>query len=130
MLRTTVVVTFSLLTLLAAGCTKSEASGRNGTALSLTKPSGQTLTQGGSNRVNIAVDRTGFADAVTVAFSNLPSGVRVEGDSIPAGSSSKDFVLIAAPDAAIVNNQIVTVQAKGAGINTSQTFELTVKSKS
>jgi len=112
------------------GCTKeSAASGRSGTRLALNKPADQTMKQGDSNKVAVSVDRTGFADAVNVKFSNLPAGVRVTEESIPAGDSSRDFVLVAAPEAAVVTKQIVTVQARGQGIDTSTTFELTVKPK-
>jgi hypothetical protein len=133
MQRAAFVTAVSLFALLAftPGCSKeSAASGREGTRLALTKPSDQTLTQGESNDISISIERTGFADAVQVSFSNLPRGVRVDESAIPAGDNSKKFVLIAAPDAAVVTKQIVTVQARGAGITTPQTFELTVKPKS
>lgn len=123
----------SLVTLLAVttSCGKeAAASGRSGTRLALTAPSNQRLAQGQSNKVTITVERTGFADAVQISFSNLPSGVRVEGDSIPAGEASKEFVLVAEPTAALVEKAIVTVAAKGSGITTSQTFEVSVKAKS
>lgn len=128
MLRTLVAVA-SLLSLLAsAGCAKkSTASARDGTRLSLKEPSDQTVKQGDTNRVAIKIDRVGFAEPVKVTFSNLPQGVRVEEDTIPAGDESKDFTLVAAADAAVVNKQIVTVHAHGNGIDTAQTFELTVK---
>jgi hypothetical protein len=131
-MRFSSIVTVSAIALcaLTAGCAKeSAASGRSNTRLALSKPSNQSLTQGTSNEVKVSVDRTGFADAVQVEFSNLPRGVRVEGNSIPAGDESRDFMLIAAPDAQVVNNQIVTVHARGQGIDLSQTFELTVKPK-
>ncbi len=128
----TTKVLLSLVTLVAVttSCGKeSAASGRTGTRLALTAPANQQLVQGQSNKITIAVERTGFADAVQIAFSNLPSGVRVEGDAIPAGDSSKAFVLIADPTAALVEKAIVTVAAKGSGISTSQTFEVSVKAK-
>ena len=120
----------SLITLLAATacCTKeSSASGKMGTRLALSKPADQEMVQGGSNKVAVSIQRTGFAETVHVTFSNLPSGVTVMDEAILPGDSSRDFVLVAAPDAGVVEDRIVTVQAKGAGINTSQTFELTVK---
>ena len=121
----------SFLLLAATGCSKeSAASGSSGTRLALTKPSNQSMTQGGSEKVGISIDRTGFADPVSVTFSNLPEGVRVDGDTIMSGDSKKDFVLVASPTAPVVEKKVVTVTAKGAGITTSQTFELTVKAKS
>ena len=113
-----------------AGCTKeSSASGRGNTRLALNKPTNQTVKQGDTDKVKVSIDRSGFGDAVKVSFSNLPTGVKVTEDTIAAGDSSKDFVLVADPTATVVNNHIVTVHAKGAGIDTSTTFELTVKPK-
>jgi len=114
-----------------ASCSKETAAGgRANTRLALSKPANQTIQQGDSNKVAVSVDRTGFADPVKVSFSNLPMGVKVTEDSIPAGDSSRDFVLVAAPDAALVEKQLVTVHARGNGIDLSQTFELTVKPRS
>lgn len=125
------VAVLSVLSLFAVtACSKeTAASNRDGSRLALKEPADQTVAQGASNPIKISVERTGFADAVSISFSNLPTGVRVEGDSIPAGESSKDFVIVAAPDAQVVNNKVVTVRAKASGIDTSQTFELTVKAK-
>lgn len=132
MQRISCVATLAAASLFAvlAGCAKeSSAAGRSNTRLSLSKPANQSMTQGTSNKVAISIDRGGFADAVKVAFSNLPRGVRVDEGQINAGESSHDFVLIAAPDAQLVENHNVTVTARGSGIETTQTFELTVKAK-
>lgn len=111
-----------------ASCSKeTAASGRANTRLALNKPANQTVKQGDSDKVAVSIDRTGFADAVKVSFSNLPMGVKATEDTIPAGDASRDFVLVAAPDAQVVDKQIVTVHARGNGIDLSQTFELTVK---
>lgn len=125
-------VSASLLALVAftAGCKKESAVGGPNGTLELTKPSNQSLAQGQSNPVSISIDRHGFANPVDISFSNLPKGVTVNDDVIPAGDSKKNFVLIAAPDAAIVEKHVVTVRAKALGLNPSQTFELTVKPKS
>ncbi len=127
-----IVAALSLLSFasVTASCrTESSASGRAGTRLSLSKPVDQSMAQGESNRVAVTIGRTGFADPVNVTFSNLPHGVRVDGDVIPEGDSKKTFVLVASPDAGLVSRHIVTVQASGAGITTSQTFELTVSAR-
>lgn len=116
------------LLIASAGCSKETAAGgRGNTRLALNKPANQTIKQGDSNKVAVSVDRTGFAEAVKVSFSNLPTGVKVTEDTIPAGDSSRDFVLVADPTAAVTDKQIVTVHARGNGIELSQTFELTVK---
>lgn len=132
MTRVSYFVAASLFALLGAtaSCSKeASASGPAGTKLDLSKPFDQTITQGGSNKVAISIDRTGFADPVQVSFSNLPVGVTVDGTSIPSADEKKDFTLIAEPTAPVVSKQIVTVTAKGAGLSTTQTFELTVKAK-
>lgn len=128
-------IPFAVLSLVAllgsvASCSReSAASGKAGTRLALSKPADQAMAQGESNKVSVSIDRTGFAEAVRVTFSNLPAGVTVTEDSIPPGDSSRVFVLVASPDAGIVDKRIVTVKAQGAGITTSQTFELSVKAK-
>ena len=130
MLRTSVVAT-ALLSLIATACSKqTEAAGPGGLRLGLTDPADQTITQGESNEISISVDRQGFAEPVQITFSNLPRGVRVDEGTIPAGDNNRDFVLIAAPDAQVVEKQLVTVTAKGGGAAPTQTFELTVKAKS
>lgn len=128
MLRSSAVFA-SLLTLFTvAGCAhQATATNRDGSRLSLKEPADQTIRQGESNRVAVHVDRDGFGDVVKVQFTGLPRGVTVQEDTIPAGDSSRDFVLVASTDATIVERQIVTVHANGNGMNTTQTFELTVK---
>ncbi len=126
------ILALSFITVLGAtmGCRgESAASGPSGTRLALSTPADQRMAQGDSNKVAISIDRTGFGDAVTITFANLPEGVRVDGDTIPAGDSKKDFVLVATPTAKIVETQIVTVTAKGSKISTSQTFKLSVTAK-
>jgi hypothetical protein len=128
--RTPVLAAALLALALFPACSKqSEAAGRNGTALGLGDVKDQTITQGSTNDVGISIDRKNFADAVQISFDNLPAGVRVEGKEIPAGESRKDFRLVAAPDAALVTNHLVTVSARGSGAALTDTFQLTVKAK-
>ena len=108
----------------------SSASGASGTRLALSEPSNQWMAQGDSKKVAIHVDRTGFGDSVRIQFSNLPKGVRAESDTILAGDSNKNFVLVASPTAPPVERHIVTVTAMGSNISTSQTFEISIKTKS
>jgi hypothetical protein len=133
MKHTSCTLAVAFVTLLGAtmscGTQKSAASGPSGTRLALSEPADQSMAQGESNKVAITVDRHGFADEVSITFSNLPDGVRVTGDTIKAGDSTRDFVLIASPTARVVDKQIVTVKAQGSNITTSQTFELTVRAK-
>ena len=109
--------------------TQSSASGASRTRLALSQPSDQWMAQGESKKVAIRIDRTGFADSVHIAFANLPSGVRVESETIQAGDSSKDFVLVASPTAPTTEKHIVTVTARGSDITTSQTFEISITRK-
>ena len=125
----TLLTISTLSVFVAASCSSSSATGPNGTRLTLLQPANQWMSQGASNQVNVIVDRDGFSDPVKVTFSNLPSGVRVDENTIPSGDSSKTFVLVAAANAAVVEDQVVTVTAEASGIRTSQTFELTVKPK-
>lgn len=129
--RTSVLAAAVLSLFAITACTKqSEAAGRDGTRLALNDPSDVTITQGQSDTISINVDRHGYADVVQVAFSNLPTGVRVaEEGGIPAGDQKRNFTLVAAPDATPVNKHLVTVTASGAGAKPTQTFELTVKAK-
>jgi len=128
MLRSAVVVASVLSMLMVAGCAhQATATNHNGSRLTLNEPSNQTIHQGETNRVAVRVQRDGFGDPVKVSFSNLPRGISVQEDTIPAGDTAKDFTLIAATDAVVVERQLVTVHANSSGMNTVQTFELTVK---
>jgi hypothetical protein len=124
-------VAASIVALLALtiSCGTSSATGSAGTKLTLVKPANQWMAQGATNRVAIAIARKRFDDSVQVSFSNLPAGVRVDGDTIAAGDSFQNFVLVADATAAVVDKQVVTVTASSAGISVSETFELTVKAK-
>lgn len=127
MIRPLVVVA-SVLSLLIASCRHQDAAiKRDGSKLTLNEPANQTMRQGESNRVAVTVHRSGFSDPVRVTFSNLPHGVSVRDDTILPGDSSKAFVLVATNDAAVVEKQIVTVHALANGMETMQTFALTVK---
>lgn len=120
------------LGLLATACAlgpSAVATGADGTRLALFKPANQWLKQGGLNQINLIVQRTGFRDAVEVKFVNLPKGVRVDGTSLAEGEATRDFVLIAEPDAQIVGAHPVTVEVRSHGLTTSQVFELHVKAK-
>ena len=128
MLRSTACIASLLTLFVAAGCAhQATATNRDGSRLSLREPNNQTIRQGESNRVAVHIDRDGFGDPVKVQFTGLPRGISVQEDTIPAGDSARDFVLVASTDAALVERQIVTVHAAGNGMNTTQTFELTVK---
>src|SRR5262245_38642636 len=128
--RTSLVVfPFCLLVSSCALGPSAVATSPDGARLALLKPANQWMKQGSTDRVALIVQRTGFRDAVDVKFVNLPKGVTVEATSIPEGESAKDFVLVAAADAAIVADHPVTVEVRSHGLTTSQAFQLSVKAK-
>jgi len=110
-----------------ASCSEKEAHGSGETKLELTAPASQSIRRGETHPVAIQIDRDGFEGSVEIAFSNLPRGVTVPvGGSIPAGESSREFVLAAAPDATVVANHPVTVTASARDMRVTQTFEVTI----
>ena len=118
--------------LIASSCAlgpSAEAQGSDGARLALFKPSNQWMSQGGTNRITVIVERTGFSDDVDVKFLSLPKGVRVDSATIPENDSSKEFTLVASPDAEVVTNHPVTIEVQSHGLTTSQTFQLSVKAK-
>jgi hypothetical protein len=124
-----VAVPFCLFATACALGPSAAAAAPDGARLALLKPANQWLKQGSTNRINLIVRRTGFSDPVDVNFLNLPAGVRVEGNSIPEGASTRDFVIVADENAAIVADQPVTIEVHSHGLTTSQAFELSVKAK-
>ena len=124
------VFALSILIATTTSCAKeSAAAGRATARFTLTGPVDQQLAQGATQKFTVTVDRTGFAEAVQVRFTGLPTGVKVEGDVIPAGLAKQEFQLIAAPTAAVGDKQIVTITATAVGVTAVQTFALTVKPK-
>jgi len=116
------------------GCEKSSVTGEHGEKLTLVKPADQSIKQGDSNKLGIAITRKNFDDAVEIEITNLPSGVTVANgarQTIPSGGMKLDSVtLVAAPDAALVKDHRVAVTARGpGGIAVTEHFELDVEAK-
>jgi hypothetical protein len=109
------------------GCSSDESA--TGKKLSLVQLTSQTLRRGETNKIAIVVTRSGFDDEVVIEFVDLPAGVKViEEGRIPKGDNLRNFTLHADNDAALVANHHAKVKAKGPeGLETSQTFEITVK---
>jgi hypothetical protein len=100
--------------------------------MALVEPADQTVKQGESGRVPIAVTRESFTGPVEIRFENLPRGVSVaESDTvIPAGDNLRSFTLVAAADAAPVKNHQVIVRATGStDLRSTEVFELTVAAR-
>jgi len=91
----------------------------------------QTITQGGSDKVTIAINRDNFNDPVTIRLNDLPQGVQAVPMEIviPAGSSSATVELKAADNASVGEHRVqIDAVAPGLGENV-QMFTLTVKDK-
>jgi hypothetical protein len=132
MQRPSFAIAILLFPILATACLfgpSAAASNSEGMRLALLKPANQWMKQGTTDRIAVIVERTGFRDAVEVKFLNLPKGVKVEDPSIPEGTSAKDFILVAAPDAEIVADHAVTIEVRSHGLMTSQPFQISVKAK-
>lgn len=75
-------------------------------------------------------DRTGSWEVTGCGqqLRHRPRGVTAPvGGSIPAGDSSREFLLAAAPDATVVADHPVTVTASARDMRVTQTFKVTVE---
>jgi hypothetical protein len=123
-----------LLLGLIAGCPEQTTSvSKNADKkLTLTQPSDYTVVRGGNADVVVKIARTGFRDAVTVTFDNLPAGVepKDKDNKIATEATSGTFALHANADAPLVTNKEVRVTVAGPdGMRATDTFKLTVKEK-
>jgi len=125
------VVVLSSVAIINSGCEKAKTTNPSGTkAITLTKPSNESITQGGTQKVNVSISRKGFNDAVKIEFSGLPTGVTVEDKDLTiAKDVDKSSVNLKAADDAKVGEATVTVKVSGGGLDASEPFKLTVKAK-
>jgi hypothetical protein len=116
-----------------AACKKTTTEDAAGKKLSITQPVNQTLKQGETNKMDVRIDRDKFNDTVDIAVSGLPAGVSASGGptfSIKPGDEKVELVLVAQPDATLVNDHVATVTASAMGLApVTQTFKVTVKAK-
>ena len=113
---------------LAAACT-AKVKDEHGRKLTLVAPASQKLVQGETNRILVAIARTGIEGPVEIKFEGLPSGVSVveSRPEIPAYSSTATFTLHASNDAQLVDDRQATVTAVGpGGMSVSERFNLDV----
>jgi hypothetical protein len=113
----------------AAACDSAKVRDEMGRKLTLVAPAGQRLVQGETNRMIVAIARTGIDGPVQIKFEGLPAGVTVveSKPEIPAGSSTATFTLHAENDAQIVEDKKATVTAVGPnGMSVSERFEVDV----
>ena len=132
MIRTTSILAALAALLLCPACEHATVKDPQGNKLTLLKPADQTVRQGETNQVAVVIDRSGFADPVTIEFAGLPAGVRVvEADrKIPSGDHTANFTLQADANASVVAKQAVKVTAYTPdGSAASKEFYLTVKQR-
>ncbi|MGA2606382.1 MAG: CARDB domain-containing protein [Terriglobia bacterium] len=96
-------------------------------AISNVSPSSVTLIRGGSAQsVTVNLTRTSYTGSITLAATNLPSGVTPTYTQ-PGTASSGSITLQASSSAALVSNQTITVTASGSGVTSAtSSFSLTV----
>ena len=105
-------VKWFLLGMVLAGCQHTKVGGTGGTKLGLTAPANQWLKQGQSNAITIHINRDDFTGPVDIEFSNLPAGVTIANPGpVATGDFLKDYTLVAAADAPLVKQHVVTVTA-------------------
>lgn len=117
---------------LVAACDVAKVNDEQGRKITLVAPASQKLVQGETNRVLVAVARTGINGPIHIKFDGLPSGVSVveSKTEIPADSSTATFTLHAENDAEIVADRPATVTAVGpGGMSVSERFNLDVVAK-
>lgn len=114
---------------LTAACDVGQVADEQGRKLTLVGPAAQKLVRGETNRIVIAVARTGIDGPVTIRFADLPAGVSVveATPQIAADASTATFTLHAANDAEIVPGRQATVTAVGpGGMSVSERFDIAV----
>jgi len=114
---------------LTAACDVGKVTDEHGRKLTLVAPASQKLKQGETNRVLVAIARTGIAGPVSIRFEGLPSGVSVveSPTEIPADSSTATFTLHAENDAQLADSRPATVTAIGpGGMSVSERFNIDV----
>jgi len=103
--------------------------------LTVTSPGSQTITQDGTDKMSISINRDNFEGPVDIRVDNLPKGISVMNQdlTIPADQKSVEVTLKAAADAVPVTDHEVKVSAKPKQEKDMSEavvgFKLTVKTK-
>jgi hypothetical protein len=114
---------------LCAACDVGKVEDEHGRKLTLVGPAAQKLARGETNRVVVAIARTGIDGPVGIRFEGLPAGVSVveAQPEIAAEASTGTFTLHAANDAEVGPAKQATVTALGpGGMTVSERFEVAV----
>lgn len=122
----------STLLVLGACSSTTSTNDRTGASLTIVEPADQSIRQGDTNKIMIAVTRDNFDGPVRIRFTGLPAGVSIaETDpTIASGDNIKEFTMRAEQNAAVVTNHYVRVTAIGQdGLETTEAFQLTVKGR-
>ena len=121
------------LLVVGSGCgeTKTTSSKSGDKKLTLTGPSTTNITQGETAEIKVKVTRKGFDDDVTLKFSDLPEGVKVEesGTKVPKGSDDVTLHLKADEKAPVKSDVKSKVTASAAGLSETAEFTVNVKEK-
>jgi len=129
MTRTMMTAAVLALAGLTAACDVAKVEDEKGRKITLVAPASQKLKQGETNRVLVAIARTGVAGPVRIKFDGLPSGVTVveTPTEIPADSSTATFTLHAENDAELAASRPATITAIGpGGMSVSERFNIDV----
>jgi hypothetical protein len=97
----------------------------HGRKIVLVAPASQSLAQGETNRIVVAIARTGIDGPVRIKFDSLPSGVSIveSAPEIRADDSTATFTLHASNDAQVEKGHQATVTAIGPeGMSVSERF--------
>ncbi len=127
--RTALAAGLVMLAGLAAACDVGQVADEKGRKLTLVGPAAQTLVRGETNRIVIAVARTGIDGPVEIKFDGLPTGVTVveSKPEIAADASTGTFTLHASNDAEVAAAKQATVTAVGpGGMSVSERFDISV----
>jgi hypothetical protein len=132
------VIALMIGCLVVTGCNKGggAATTSSGKGFELTNVTDQSVTQGDTNTVRVAVDRKGgFDGPVTIELIGVPAGVTVDGGNMQTlypKDEALNLKMLAGPTAP-VGDHVVTVKAsanaEGQALSRQDTFNLKIKAK-
>jgi hypothetical protein len=121
------------LMVVGSGCgeTKKTSSPSGDKELKVTGPSTTNIKQGEREEIKVKVTRKGFEDDVTLKFSDLPDGVKLEeaDPKIPKGTNDVTLHLKAADKAPVKSDVVAKVTASSPALKEPVTVEFKVNVK-
>lgn len=126
--RTALAAGLVMIAGLTAACDVGQVADEQGRKLTLVGPAAQTLMRGETNRIVIAVARTGIDGPVTIKFDGLPSGVSIveSKPEIAADASTATFTLHASNDAEVAAKRATVTAVGPGGMSVSERFDVSV----